>query len=56
MSEKTKSHSVWQVSSEKLQSRDGIRVEARRGALGNKEEFIWNCLKLKHQVRGAAPN
>jgi len=21
--------------------------------VGNKEEFIWNCLKLKHQVRGA---
>jgi len=56
VSEKTKSHNVWQVSSEKLQSREGIRVEARRGALGNKEEFIWNCLKLKHQVRGDAPN
>jgi len=36
-----------------LQSRKGIGVEARRRALGHKEEFIWNCLKLKHQVRGA---
>ena len=52
MSEKTKSHIVWLGSSEELQSREGIRVEARRGALGNKEEFIWNLLKLKHQVRG----
>jgi len=41
--EKTKSHIVWLGSSEKLQSREGIKVEARRGALGNKEEFIWNC-------------
>ena len=40
MSEKTKSHSVWLVSFEKLQSKKGIRVEARRGALENKEEFI----------------
>jgi len=36
-----------------LQSREEIGVEARRRALGHKEEFIWNCLKLKHQVRGA---
>ena len=43
MSEKTKSHIVWLESFEKLQSREGIRVEARRGVLGNKEEFIWNC-------------
>jgi len=37
------------VSSEggELQSREGIGVEARRRALGNNEEFIWNCLKLK---------
>jgi len=33
MSEETKSHSVWQVECWELQSRDGIRVEARRGAL-----------------------
>jgi len=43
VSEKAKSHIVWLGSSEKLQSREGIRVEARRGALGNKKEFIWNC-------------
>jgi len=43
VSEKTKSHIVWLGSSEKLQSKEGIRVEARRGALENKKEFIWNC-------------
>jgi len=37
VSEKTKSHSVWQVSAEKLQSKEGNRVEARRGALGTRK-------------------
>ena len=53
MSEKTKSHIVWLGSSEKLQSREGIRVEARRGSFGKQGRIHLELLKLKHQVRGA---
>jgi len=53
VSEKTKSHIVWLGSSEKLQSREGIRVEARRGSFGKQERIHLELLKLKHQVRGA---
>ena len=52
MSEKTKSHIVWLGSSEKLQSKEGIRVETRRGALGKQGRIHLKLLKLKHQVRG----
>jgi len=53
VSEKTKSHIVWLGSSEKLQSREGIRVEARRGSFGKQGRIHLELLKLKHQVRGA---
>jgi len=53
VSEKAKSHIVWLGSSEKLQSREGIRVEARRGALGNKKKNSFGIVEAKTPGKGS---